>query len=272
MRLARRNVSRGDTIIEVMFSIVVFCLVSLLAINLMNSGISTAQASLEITMARNEIDAQAEAIRFIQNSYLAERNFNGDQQQYYRLWDKMTTGSYDDREFAIPASELDPFNTNDCEEAYHGEHNRNLRTDITGRAFIINTRFIEPFSGSEYRAYDEFSMHTYTELLNEIFIPVRTGKLVPAPLYPRVIFERSAASGDSDIELSETGLYRKVAQAEGIWVVAVKSDALYRGKPEFFDFHIRTCWYAPGRSHPTTIGTIIRLYNPDVVEIQNEVW
>ena len=55
----------GDTLIEVMFSVTVFALVIVVSINLMNGGINTAQKTLEVTMTRNEIDAQAEAIRFI---------------------------------------------------------------------------------------------------------------------------------------------------------------------------------------------------------------
>ena len=65
-----------------------------------------------------------------------------------------------------------------------------------------------------------------------------------------------------------------MARAEGIWIIAVrdKTDSANSSAnknnviPEFYDFHIRTCWTAPGRARPSTIGTIIRLYNPELVE------
>ena len=53
-----------------------FSIVAVVSINIMNSGLSSAQASLEITMARNEIDAQAEALRFIHDSYVTQRKLD----------------------------------------------------------------------------------------------------------------------------------------------------------------------------------------------------
>ena len=64
---------RGDTLIEVMLSIAIFSLVAIITINMMNDGLNTAQRTLETEMARNEIDAQAEALRFIHNNYVSER-------------------------------------------------------------------------------------------------------------------------------------------------------------------------------------------------------
>ena len=64
---------RGDTLIEVTFAIAVFCLVSAITMMVMNSDLAAMQATMELTMARNEIDAQAEAIRFIHNNYNSER-------------------------------------------------------------------------------------------------------------------------------------------------------------------------------------------------------
>ena len=79
---------RGDTLIEVMLSISIFAVVALLTINLMNGGINTAQRTLEVAMARNEIDAQAEALRFIHHSYVAERQMNSDESSFRYIWSK----------------------------------------------------------------------------------------------------------------------------------------------------------------------------------------
>ncbi|NTW62089.1 type II secretion system protein [Candidatus Saccharibacteria bacterium] len=67
----KRNENRGDTIVEVMFALAIFSLVAVGSLSIMNQGAATAQRALEITLVRNEIDAQAEALRFLNSSYIA---------------------------------------------------------------------------------------------------------------------------------------------------------------------------------------------------------
>jgi len=66
-----RSLQKGDTLIEVLFAVTVFSLVAVGSLSIMNQGTATAQRSLEITLVRQEIDAQAEALRFIHDSYIA---------------------------------------------------------------------------------------------------------------------------------------------------------------------------------------------------------
>jgi type II secretory pathway pseudopilin PulG len=66
-----RHFRRGDTIIEVLFAVTIFSLVAVGGISIMNQGTATSQRSLEITLVRNEIDAQAETLRFLNSSYIA---------------------------------------------------------------------------------------------------------------------------------------------------------------------------------------------------------
>ena len=63
--------NNGDTLIEVLFAITVFALVVVGAISIMNQASATAQRALEITLVRHQIDAQAEALRFLNSSYVA---------------------------------------------------------------------------------------------------------------------------------------------------------------------------------------------------------
>ena len=70
--LIRRRRERGDTIIEVLFAVTVFAMVAVGSMAIMNQGTGTAQRSLEITQVRQQIDAQAEAIRYIHQSYVAQ--------------------------------------------------------------------------------------------------------------------------------------------------------------------------------------------------------
>jgi len=66
-----RAVNRGDTIIEVLFAITIFSLVAVGGLAIMNQGTATSQRALEITLVRQEVDAQAEALRFLNSSYVS---------------------------------------------------------------------------------------------------------------------------------------------------------------------------------------------------------
>lgn len=263
----------GDTLVEVAFAIGIFAAVSIIAVNVMNAGLNTAQASLEVTMARNEMDAQAEAIRFIHNAFTLEREEVVEKQQYRNLWYKLTRDSDSvitgTSGMANRAENLPELSVEACSEIYQPGGNKSIiNTNTT--AFIMNTRIIDPEDATFGSAGD----------LDKIIIAAKgnnADRFVETPLYPRVLFTNTVNNGtnvsntNSNEELSETGEYRYVARAEGIWVIAVKDQTKSSSSgieltPEFFDFHIRTCWYAPGRNRPSTIGTIIRLYNPELVE------
>lgn len=69
--MLKSNKSRGDTLIEVLFAVTIFSLVAVGGISIMNQGTATSQRALEITLVRNEIDAQAETLRFLNASYVA---------------------------------------------------------------------------------------------------------------------------------------------------------------------------------------------------------
>lgn len=67
MRLAR-----GDTLIEVILAVSIFSFVAVSALTLMNNGLSMAQRSLETTLVRQQIDSQAEMLRYLSQSEVAE--------------------------------------------------------------------------------------------------------------------------------------------------------------------------------------------------------
>lgn len=64
------SASRGDTLIEVLFAVTVFSLVAVGALSIMNSSIAIAQRALEISLVREQMDAQAETLRYIHDSYV----------------------------------------------------------------------------------------------------------------------------------------------------------------------------------------------------------
>ncbi|MBQ3309088.1 hypothetical protein IJG78_00230 [Candidatus Saccharibacteria bacterium] len=263
---------KGDTLVEVAFAIAVFALVSIISVTVMNAGLNTAQASLEVTMARNEMDAQAEAIRFIHNAFTLEREEVVENQQYRELWYKLSRDSRSGAEpgMAIDATALPELSVSSCSEIYDRSNAKSIfNSNLV--AFVMNTRVIDP---------EDRTFNGGTKDLNNMIVSTRNSRaeeiFTPTVLYPRLIFSNTPVSGasisntNSDTELSESSEYRYVARAEGLWVIAVKdqtkSSVTGNLIPEFYDFHIRTCWYGPGRTRPSTIGTIIRLYNPELIE------
>jgi type II secretory pathway pseudopilin PulG len=72
MRLSpARFLERGDTIIEVILAVVIFALIAVGSLTIMNQGLATAERSLEVTLVRQQMDAQAEALRYIHDVRLA---------------------------------------------------------------------------------------------------------------------------------------------------------------------------------------------------------
>jgi hypothetical protein len=62
---------RGDTLIEVLFAITVFSLVVVTTLSIMNQGMQISLRSLQLTYVRQQVDAQAETLRFLSSSYVA---------------------------------------------------------------------------------------------------------------------------------------------------------------------------------------------------------
>ena len=217
---------RGDTLIEVLFSITIFGLIAVITVNLMNNGIYTAQKSLEITMTRNEIDSQAEALRFIHGNYLAEKDFTGGVTQYRELWEKIVSFSQE------PSTDLAlSFNNMDsCEVVY--DNNSNISINRFG-AFIVNTRFIQPTDITTAYETGDISGSAGSETLNEIIVSNTFNSdndddiLRPTSLFPRVIYRSNnghvvSQSDDEPPKLKESETLTRVAAAEGIVLTELK--------------------------------------------------
>lgn len=69
--MLRRRGQPGDTLIEVLFAITTFSLVVVTCLAIMNQGASASIRSLQITNVRQEIDSQAETLRFLNSSYVS---------------------------------------------------------------------------------------------------------------------------------------------------------------------------------------------------------
>jgi hypothetical protein len=206
--------TRGDTLIEVLFAVATFSLVAVGGLAIMNQGTTASQRAMEITLVRNEVDAQAETLRFLNASYIAayqsgisDYDVNTPAGQWQLMHDSIiSTG-------AVSAS---PF----------GAVGLSCPTPPQG-SFILNTK-------------------------NATFTSPTDGKLGSAQTFSQVVY-------------TKVGNQSVLSSADGIWIEAVRSSTVAGNNQTntgYIDFNIRACWESSGQSNPSTIGTIVRLYEP----------
>lgn len=110
--MLKKALQRGDTLIEVLFAVSVFSFVVVGSLAIMNQGTAASQRALEITLVRQQIDAQAEALRFMHDSYVAvyqpgiSYDLTDDTQspaeEWYEMIQRVTaTGQTDASSFAV---------------------------------------------------------------------------------------------------------------------------------------------------------------------------
>lgn len=63
-----KRFQQGDTIIEVVLAFAIFSLAAVGTITLINSGLATTQRNLETTLVRQQIDSQAELLRYLRDT------------------------------------------------------------------------------------------------------------------------------------------------------------------------------------------------------------
>lgn len=228
---------RGDTIVEVIFAFTIFSLVAVGGLALMNRGATIAQQSLEISLVRDQMDSQADALRYAHDAYIA--NYGHDGADSKRVWEaiaKNTAGTTahpysdmaDDQRCILPSSA----------NSTAGE----------GKPFALDIRKLDGDAGSS---------------------PVLNFGTIPSTMFVPV--SDSSSAGNRDDFTSTT--YAQVRYAfsnkdplpmaisQGIWIQAVK-EPKSGNTPGYYDFHIRACWLSPGQSVPVTLGTIVRFYDP----------
>lgn len=217
---------KGDTLVEVMLAVGIFSLVAIVVTSVVSGSTSSAQTALEATLAREEVDAQAEALRFIHAAYIS--NPEGD---FKRLWENgITYGAITELNDSYPPSS--------CETMYE---------NIPDNAFVINPRMLGSIDDENLRA---------------ILIKNNgsSGQFTTASTYPHLVYD------NENKELVKNSSDNVLYRAEGIYDIAVAGpDYGDTGVPQYYDFYIRTCWYGTGDRNASTISTVIRLYNPAVM-------
>ena len=78
---------KGDTLIEVALAIGIFSMVAMVVVSVISASTSAAQSALELTITREELDAQADALRFIHDSYvIGSQSADTSENPYADLW------------------------------------------------------------------------------------------------------------------------------------------------------------------------------------------
>ncbi|MDO4889208.1 MAG: hypothetical protein Q4A25_00735 [Candidatus Saccharibacteria bacterium] len=251
--MSRLKSKKGDTLIEVVLSFVMFSLVATISLAVMHAGISGAEASIELTLARVEIDAQSEAMRFIQESYSNDR-------AYPNLWRAITNTALNEDYGKIPE-----LSRNNCSKLYDDFSVDPTIVDFN--AFVLNSRQIN--DGVD-PVRDDYYGNTFISTKE----PGQTDKFSESSLSPRIIYTtKSSVSEDeetTDDNLMSDESYIYIYRAEGIYDFLVKDtkESEPNKKLSHYDFYVYTCWLPPGAEHPTTIGTVTRLYNPEYLNAQ----
>ena len=170
---------------------------------------------------------------------------NGD---YANLWRQITgtaTGAASANNVNVVTGEaiesIAQYSPSECSEVYGNDG------QAKQYGFVINTNLLGP---EPKNAIISAKNNDNKELFQE------------ATTYPRLVYvdEGNLASESFNPSLSS---------AEGIYIIAVRDPGSTTiagtNKSAYYDFYIRTCWYGTGDKTPSTISTVMRLYDPGVV-------
>lgn len=134
---------RGDTIIEVLFAVTVFGLIAVGGLSLMSQGTALAQRALEIGLVRQQMDAQADALRYLNRAYVGDYGKNGP-----------ATAAWKQVAEAKIVSEATNFNTivedNICQLPNPGEMFALDLTRLSANPLIVPTNDITTFAQVRY--------------------------------------------------------------------------------------------------------------------------
>lgn len=256
---------RGDTLIEVLLAVAVFSIIAVSSVGIMNHGLNRTQAALETTMARAEIDSQAEALRFIHDSYSSDKSFK---KLWHYISGKVEGEQLDNSHLAYndPNKQYNQDLTN-CASAYTYV-NEEGNSIYNKKAFVINPRkFKESMNEDDGPGIPEALVYSLVGNTPD------TNTFQAAQITPRLIYANDMHEENDDLYGDSFDGYDKIARAEGIWVIAVESAD--KGQytednnievPLYYDFYIQTCWDSPGSNTATNLSTTIRLHNPDAIQ------
>ena len=254
-------VKKGDTLVEVTLAIGIFSMIAIAVASVMSGGTASAQLALETTLAREEIDTQAEAIRFIHANYIANRD--NPSHPYVKLWKSITDKSINIQEYEGNKEKIKSvlqYTPSSCSELYDDN------SEAYKNAFVINPRKFNALNA-------DIGTNKTDNKLEDVLINQKN-LFTTASTYPRLLFDENNA------KLADDNFPTDLISAEGIYVVPVKDpqstlvvDDIAEGSNSaedrisaYVDFYIRTCWYGSRTDDPSTISTVIRLHDPSDIK------
>lgn len=225
---------KGDTIVEVIFGFTIFSLVAVGGLSLMNRGAAIAQQSLEISLVRDQMDSQVDALRYAHDAYIANYGQTGTDSE--KVWNKIvgtnSVGSgaqpfenmASNQKCTLPSAGENPPFALDIRKL-DGENDSTPVLQFSSSPSTVDVP-VSDTSGAGSR--DDFSSTTYAQ--------VRYSYADGTPL--------------------------ATAISQGVWIQSIKQPTIDGKQPGYYDFHIRACWLSPGQAIPVTLGTIVRFYDP----------
>ncbi|MBQ3292851.1 hypothetical protein IJG93_00890 [Candidatus Saccharibacteria bacterium] len=250
---------KGDTLVEVAFAIGIFSLVAITVVAVISASTSAAQAALETTLTREDIDGQAEALRFIHDSYVSgsQSAVTGDN-AYESIWNFIKSLAYE------PNDQVKTYNPSTCDSLYDNGWVKTVDASQSNKyPFIINIR----------KLYDVSSMND--SVLRNKFVKSAfssggtAGPFYEAETYPRILYDNMTSE---DLYTQTQGGNEDISRVEGLFIVAVQGEevSVTTGsssdkKSAYYDFYIRSCWMPTNSDRPSTISTLVRLYDPAIV-------
>ena len=221
-------VKKGDTLIEVTLAVGIFSMIAIAVASLMNNGTTDAQLALETTLTREEIDAQADALRFVHSAYASNKESSS--QPLTALWNEITKNAITE-----PTDAITQYAPTTCDEA--------MPDAVKDKAFVLNTRNLNQGKNA-YKKLENFT---------------------PASTYPHLIFEGDDKNLLGDLGkttlISAEGLYVIAVKDKNTTTMVGKEN-----QSAYYDFYIRSCWYGVGDKTPSTISTVIRLHDASVIK------
>lgn len=292
--ISSKKTRYGDTIVEAIIAISIYSIVAVLALSMMNSGLSRAQKNLESTMSRLAIDSQSDTLRYIYEAYITglkrDRSSEGD---FFRdVWNTKRSGAAGALPAMYTVASDSISNVNEaatCDEALKNDREKYP-------VFVLNPRALASVvTNSEWRTkgyYGFGSDALRSTLINNVVVFDNGGyegapssKIATAPLYPRLSYATMLAEDGSMVtsdygmdilagnggksgvvnadgtEESTVYLQSNILQrSEGVWVFGLKRNIASDIDQTSYDFYIRTCWNAVGAKAPSTTSTVVRLY------------
>lgn len=149
-----RPMQRGDTIIEVLLAVTVFSLVAVGAMTVMNQGTNSAQRALEISLVKQQIDAQAEALRTVQQDYFAAASGDADLGEQGEEWEQITGSGVGEDDIRVEGSR--------CPANY-------------GDAFAMNARTARFVPSSQLKSMENETAPPYAQVTYRSTRPVEDG-------------------------------------------------------------------------------------------------